>query len=317
MPAVLVCAISAGCVHIDASKYEQLYFSKTAKMADENAQVTPEATVPAVIPAATQLKAATPAAGAAAAPAAVSAQAKQQQPAAVTKTAAVEIVPALSVTPSVKKPKRKFKVKELVINSDSMTFNKETSEAVFTGSVEASADNVLIRSDRLRSKNYKDNAVAEGNVTAYYKDYGIYITCETLDYGGKLSNIIARKNVVAKKALDNGNTITMRSDIFIFNADDDTMLAKKDPSRVRVTMQDIMAFGDEVKYNNETRQLEISGAPFIKKGKSLFFSDNIKLDVDKKTIKMNKSIWTKLFYRDFEKESGEAVIERDKNATPR
>lgn len=280
--AAVMLLIATSCAHVDTVNYEAAYSSKTSKQ-PQDAGILLQSPTPGA-PSGTTFSAA-----------------------AITGTAAVKT--------AVKN--KKMKVKQLVVNSDSMTFNKETTEAVFHGNVETDAGTAKVYSDTLRSKNYQDNAVAEGNVKALYKEYGINIDCDSLDYTGKMTNITAHKNVTARKILDNGNTVTIKADMMEFDTNADILTAKKSPSRVRVTMQDIMAFADEIIYNNKTRQLEMRGMPFLKKGKSLFFSDYISLDVDKKSIKMKESIWTKMFYHDFEKAGMEVKVEKDKSGTSR
>jgi lipopolysaccharide export system protein LptA len=209
----------------------------------------------------------------------------------------------------------KFRVHDLLINSDTMTFDKETSEAVFSGSVTAKASDVAIYSTKLVSKNYRENAVATGNVRAIYRKFGVNITCGRLEYSGGLNDVKAYEDVVAHKALADGNTVTMYCQELYFNASENTMTAKKSSDkRVRVVMKDIVAFSDEVSYNDGTRQLYFTGRPIIKKSKSIFLSDNIWLGTDDKSIKMKDNIWTRLFYRDFEKTNAEVQVEADKNA---
>jgi len=278
--------LASGCAHVDSSKAEEMYYSKSLE-----AHILTG-------------------------PAASTQTAQVTAPLAVTQSAASATTTAAKTAAAAPK-KKKFRVKEFVVNSDSMTYNKDTAEAVFIGNIVAEADNVRIYADQLKSKNYKEKASASGNVRAYYMDFGIIINSDTFDYSSSLSKILAQGNVVARKFLDNGNTITMRADIMEFDADEDILTARKGDTRVRVTMQDIMAFADLVVYNNISRQMEMTGKPFLKKGKSLFFSDDIQLDVDKKTIKLNKSIWTKLFYGDFEKAAKENNNGTNYNKAPR
>jgi lipopolysaccharide assembly outer membrane protein LptD (OstA) len=207
-----------------------------------------------------------------------------------------------------------FRVKKLLIDSDTMTFDRDTSEAVFSGSVTASASSVVIYCSKLVSKNYRDNAVATGNVRAIYREYGVNITCDRLVYSGGLSKIYAYDNVVARKFLPDGNTVNMYCEELVFNAADNTMDAVKSSKRVRVVIKDIVAFSDEVSYNDASRQMHFSGRPIIKKVKSLFLADNIWLNVDDKSINMKDNVWARFYYNDFERTSMEVKVETDKNA---
>jgi lipopolysaccharide export system protein LptA len=213
-------------------------------------------------------------------------------------------------------PKSKFRVKELVINSDTMNYNKETSEAVFHGNVSAEASNILINCDMLKSTNYKDNAEAYGNVRAFYKEQGVTINCGKMIYKDKLTGVNAFDDVVTRKVLQNGETIIMKSEELVFNAADNTLYAKKVKKRIRITLKDIIAFCDEVSYNDTTRELEMKGNPMVKKSKSILMADVIDMNVDKKSMNMKKNIWTKIFYRDFETTRKEAAVDKNKNRTP-
>jgi lipopolysaccharide assembly outer membrane protein LptD (OstA) len=269
----LIPALLAGCYHVDGSKYEQLYFKKAADAA--------------LAPASAPLTATAAAAAQAAAPVNLT-----RTPVAISKK------PPLAAEQPAKK-RSQFRVKELVINSDTMNYNKDTGEAVFTGNVATEAANVLINSDRLVSKDYKDNAQATGNVKAFYKEYGLTIYCKKMDYTDKLSKIYAQEDVTAIKA-DKGNTITMYADELVFNTADDTMTAVKKKNRVKLTMKDILAFSNKVIYNDETREALLTGSPLVKKMKSVFMADEITINVDTKTMKMKDNIWSKLLFKDFE-----------------
>jgi lipopolysaccharide export system protein LptA len=277
---LVICAACAGCFHVDSTKKDRVKF--------------PDEIAPVIAAAGTTAENITTTARVA--PAHVSSTAKSAG--------------------SKQAPKdEKFKVHDLLINSDTMTFDKETSEAVFSGSVTAKASDVVIYSSKLVSKNYRENAVATGDVRAIYRKFGVNITCGRLEYSGGLNDVKAYEDVVAHKALPDGNTVTMYCQELYFNASENIMSAKKSgDKRVRVVMKDIVAFSDEVSYNDGTRQLYFTGRPIIKKSKSIFLSDNIWLGTDDKSIKMKDNIWTRLFYRDFEKTSAEVQVEADKNA---
>ena len=272
-----LCAIFQGCFPIDSIKINRAYFPEAAAPVTRTAQ---------------------------AAPAGLTKTAGAPAPAAFT--------PAAEDDATVKK--QKFRVRDILISSDTMTFDKETSQAVFSGSVTASAADVKIYSDKLTSKNYREDAVATGNVRAVYKKYGVNIICGRLEYSGGMNNVRAYEDVTAKKSLPNGSAVTMYCEELDFNAADSTMSAKKSNKRVRVVMKDIVAFSDEVSYNDKNRELYFSGRPIIKKSKSLFLSDYIWLDTDDKSIRMKDNIWTRFFYRDFQKTSAEVQVEADKNA---
>lgn len=222
-------------------------------------------------------------------------------------------VPVLAQTPAA--GKKKFGLKQLIINSDTMNYNKETSEALFKGHVEAQASNVLIKADVLRSKDYKQSAQAEGNVTAVYKDQGVTIECGRLDYKDKLSLVHAYDDVTAHKTLANGDTVVLKSEELDYNAADNILTAAKIKKRIRITMKDIIAFSDKVSYNDETRELLMTGSSLVKKSKSIMLADSITMNVDKKSMKLKQNIWTKLFYKDFETAQKEVKIEADKNGT--
>ena len=209
----------------------------------------------------------------------------------------------------------KFKLKQLNINSDTMNYNKETAEAVFRGHVEALASNVVIKSDMLTSKDYKQSAQASGNVRAFYKDQGVEIECGRLDYKDKLSVVYAYDDVIARKTLTNGDKVVLNSEELTFDAAENILRAKKVKKRVRITMKDIIAFCDEVSYNDSTRELFMTGLPLVKKSKSVMLAESVMMNVDKKSMVLKQNIWTKLFYKDFETARTEAKIEADKNRT--
>jgi len=210
---------------------------------------------------------------------------------------------------------RKFAIKQLIINSDTMNYNKETSEAVFLGNVEAEASNVIIKADVLKSKDYKQSAQAQGNVRAIYKDQGVTIECGKLDYKDKLSFVYAYDDVTAHKQLANGDTVVLKAEALEFNAVENILTAQKIKKRIRITMKDIIAFSDKVSYNDKTKELLMTGFPLVKKAKSIMLADSITLNVDKKSMSFKDNIWTKLFYKDFETAQKEVKVETDKNGT--
>jgi|ERR1035437_414222 lipopolysaccharide export system protein LptA len=232
----------------------------------------------------------------------------------VTKTAA-GASPVADKTPAPAAPARKdkFRIKQLIINSDTMNYNKETSEAVFHGHVEAEASNVMIKADQLTSKDYRKSAQAVGHVSAFYKDQGVTIDCGRLDYKDKLSLVYAYDDVTAHKTLANGDTVVLKAEELSFNAADNVLTAKKVKKRIRITMKDIIAFSDEVRYNDATREMLLTGFPLVKKAKSIMLAESIMMNVDKKSMKLTQNIWTKLFYKDFETAQKEVKVETDKN----
>ncbi|MCE5300365.1 MAG: hypothetical protein LLG37_05770 [Spirochaetia bacterium] len=213
------------------------------------------------------------------------------------------------------KSKGEFKVRELVINSDTLRFNRDTSEAIFSGHVVAEASNVIIYSDELHSKDYRDNAQAFGNVRAVYKEQNVVINCKRMDYREKLTKVCGYDDVVVRKLLDDGNTMTMRCDVIEFNAGDNVLYARRVTNRVRVTLKDVMAFADTVSYSDPAKEMEFTGNPLLKKNKSVFISDNIRLDVEKKMIRMKDNIFTRLFPKDVEgarrQETGKSGVKPD------
>ncbi len=207
----------------------------------------------------------------------------------------------------------KFLIKDLEVNSDSMVYNKETSMAVFKGNVKLESGGVIIHSDILKSKNYRDSADARGNVAAYYKEYDIKINCRRMVYGDKMSSIKAYDDVEAKKFLRGGNTLTMKADVAEFGLADGIITARKVKKRVEVKLKDMVAFSDRVIYNEKKEELTMVGKPVVRKQESLFFSEKIIVDVNSEEMNLKQNIWSRFYYSDFEKAKKEAEIEADKD----
>jgi lipopolysaccharide export system protein LptA len=309
-----ICAMAvlllASCAHLDDAKYDKIFFesveAKVSKAEGRPYQPSPSATADKYAPAATQ----------AATPAAV----EQKTTVAVNtvKTPESKPTPTLAPIPAPKPVKKnKFKIKSLEIASNSMTFNKDTSITTFIGGVVLTSQGVLLKSDRLASKNYKDSAEATGHVRAFYKQQKTAIKCGRIVYGKEMSNVKAYENVVAEKFLDNGNTITMYCDRADFDTEHGSITAEKVKKRVKVTMKDIVAFSDKVVYNDETGDLLMTGKPMVEKDKSAFLASRITVDTIKKTMRLENDIWSRLLYGDFQKTKEEVSIETDKHPAPR
>jgi lipopolysaccharide export system protein LptA len=317
-----VCLL-CGCAHVDDTKYEKVFFeSVAAKVAKAEgreytppasaavtADKTPDNGTPSPVPSASPAVSITPAAVSGikhhASP---EYKATERMP--VTVTAKPSPVTARPIK------KNKFKIKQLEISSDSMNFNKDTSIATFIGHVELTSQGVLLKSDRLSSKNYKDNAEATGNVMAYYKQQKTALKCGRVVYGKQMSEVKAYENVIAEKYLDNGNTVTMYADQAVFDTENGMITADKVKKRVKVTLKDIVAFSDEVVYNDETGDLLMTGKPMVQKSKSSFTAARITVDTIKKTMRMEADIWSMLWYGDFKQTKEDVSIETDKNAAP-
>lgn len=324
--ALVVAVLAPGCVYTESTKYEKTYFESVAqKVAKAEGVETPTPTPSK----AQSAKEGTPAPekkqknGAAQAASTVAAETPVR-----TQPAAVITVPLLTVTavkPAVtpaataaagRPKKKKFRIKELEISADSMTFNKDTSVAVFTGDVVLLAEGVKLKCDTLTSENYKDNAEAWGNVTAYYKAQKTRLKCGRIKYGNKMSRVQAYEGVVTEKYLDSGNTITMHADEADFDTEYGSIEARKIKRHVKVIYKDIVAFSERVIYNDETGMLEMSGKPVVKKSGSSFTADRIKVDTARKTMRMENGIWSRIFYGDMKKAQTEVELETDKNAAP-
>ncbi len=317
-----ICAMTvlllASCAHLDDTKYDRIFFQSVEEKVSkaEGRPYTPPAATPAPVKAQAEIspaQTAQPARTAAVAKTAVSTAAVI-----IAKTPTPQPTPTLAPIPTPKPVKKnKFKIKSLEIESNSMTFNKDTSITTFIGAVKLTAQGVLLKCDRLASKNYKDNAEATGNVRAFYKLQKTALKCGRIVYGKEMSNVKAYENVVAEKYTDNGNTITMYCDKADFDTERGSITAEKIKKRVKVTMKDIVAFSNKVVYNDETGELLMTGKPMVKKNESAFLASRIVVDTIKKTMRLENDIWSRLLYGDFKKTKEEVSIEADKHPAPR
>jgi len=234
----------------------------------------------------------------------------------VTQQAKEEVVSKQTTGPQmqptqVPKKKRKVKIGELIIESDSMTFNKDTSVAVFSDNVRLKAQGVTLFCNKLQSVNYRDNAEATGNVRVNYSQQKVKITCKKVKYNKSMSKIEAYENVLAEKILDNNEKINLYADEIKYDVESGEIIATKINKKVKIKLKDIVAFSDRVIYNELTEELELTGNPFAKKQESTFISSKINIDVNKRIITLKESIWAKLFYSDFEDIKKEAEGEKD------
>ncbi|MCX7698257.1 MAG: hypothetical protein N2114_02175 [Candidatus Goldbacteria bacterium] len=212
-----------------------------------------------------------------------------------------------------KTKKRKIKIGELTIESDTMTFNKETSVAVFIGNVKLKAQGVNLFCDQLQSINYRDNAEAIGNVKINYPKQKVKITCKKVRYNKSMSKIEAYENVIAEKILDNNEKINLYADEIKYDVETGEIIASKVDKKVKIKLKDIVAFSDRVIYNELTEELELTGNPFARKNDSIFISSKINIDITKMIIKLQENIWAKLFYGDFEDIKKEVSIDKNSN----
>jgi lipopolysaccharide export system protein LptA len=306
---IMIFMLSA-CAPVETTKFEKAYFESAAQKvakAEGAAAETPSGAKPVPVKeTALKIPAVAPAA---------TAGIKDRSLSLAEKTAV--ITPSATSTPAVKPKKKRFKIKELDISSDSLTFNKDTSVTVFIGNVVLLAEGVKLKCDRLTSKNYKDNAEASGNVRAYYKAQKTSIKCGRMKYGKEMSTVEAFDGVITEKYMDSGNTITMYADEADFETEYGAIEAKKIKKRVKVIYKDMVAFSEKVVYNDETGILEMSGKPVVKKTGSSFTASRIKVDTNKKTMKLENDIWSRIFYGDLKKAEAEAKVETNKNTAPR
>lgn len=275
--AVIILFVFAGCFKIDDAKYENEYFKNVSERIQEAKKTGEDAApVPGLTPAAEKTPSALP----------------------VKVTAAAKVQPVKTAAPPVKKKPR---VKELNISADNMKFSVEDKMAVFAGDVIINAAGARVSADRLKSRDYKKSAEADGNVKVFYKEYGLNLTSKKLFYADGLNIITVSDKVKAVKNTADGNTITIYCDEADFNTVINEIKAKKITNRVRMEFQDIVAFADIVIYNDEKKELELTGKPIFKRKKSLFFSDRAVIDTNTKKIKLQDNIWSKIYYSDAEK----------------
>jgi lipopolysaccharide assembly outer membrane protein LptD (OstA) len=208
-------------------------------------------------------------------------------------------------TKSEKKKKKNFKIRELNIKSDSMVFNRETAEVIFEKNVRIFAEDISLFADKLVSDDYKKEANAEGNVTAYYKKNNLKVTSKRMKYEDNFNKIIAYDNVIVQKILEDGNTLNVYADEIEFDSINEIITAIKKNKRIKVKIKDITAYADKITYNEDNKELCMEGKPVVKKKSSFFLSERIVFDVNKKTIKLSGNIWSKLYYEEFEKTSKE------------
>ncbi|HPN63618.1 MAG TPA: LptA/OstA family protein [Candidatus Goldiibacteriota bacterium] len=275
---IALLVITAGCFKIDDAKYENEYFKNVSERIQEAKKtgedgLTPVPTTVVSLPAAV-----TPA------------------------VTAVKPSPSPSPVAAKKKPT----IKELNISADNMKFAVEDKMAVFSGNVIIKAAGALVHADRLKSKDYKKSAEADGDVRVFYKEYGLNLESKKMSYSNGLNVITVSEKVKAKKAAADGNTIVIYCDEADFDTVKNEITAEKIKSRVRMEYQDITAFADKVVYNDEKKELELTGKPVFKRKKSLFLSDRAVIDTDTKKIKLQDNIWSKIYYTDAEKARKEA-----------
>jgi lipopolysaccharide export system protein LptA len=311
--AVLACAMFAcGCHAVKEDKYEKGYFVEVAKKVAE-AEKLGSTPVPTAVPAtATQA----PVSGQLAVPGIPTVT-----PAASKTDAAGQLAAALpaatatrTATPAARV--KKYRIRQLEIEADAMTFNKDTSIAVFTGDVVLSTEGVRLKCDTLTSKNYKDSAEATGNVSAWYKAQKTFIKCGRIKYGDRMSSVQALDGVYARKYLDNGNTVNMHADQIDFETEYGSLAAKKVRKKVKVDYNDMVAFSDKVVYNDDTSVMEMTGRPVVRKSGSSFTADRIVVDTAKKKMKLESGIWSRIFYGDLKNAETEVRLETDKNPAP-
>lgn len=211
------------------------------------------------------------------------------------------------------KKKRDIKIGKLTIESNSMTFNKKTSVAVFLDNVKLRAQGVSLFCEKLQAVNYRENAEATGNVRINYPQQKVKITCNKVKYNNSMSKIEAYENVIAKKLLHNNEKINLFADKIEYDVETGEIIATKVSKKVKIKLKDIVAFSDKVIYNEITEEIELTGNPVVKKQESVFISSTIIIDVNKTIIKLKENIWSKLFYTDFEDIKREVNIEKNNN----
>jgi len=199
----------------------------------------------------------------------------------------------------------------LNIESDSMTFNREQQLAVFKGNVIVSSKGVKVKSDVLKSKDYRQGAEAEGNVKAEYTQNNTVLTCKKIRYTDKMRYVTAIGSVKTKKILADGNTMTVYCDEVDFDTQENLIKAKKVRHRTRIEFRDITAFCDSLEFDEKNGELTLVGSPFFRKKRSLFLSETVKLDVNRKVITLEGKIFSKINYTEY------AASKKEIENTPR
>ncbi|MFP4466483.1 MAG: LptA/OstA family protein [Candidatus Goldiibacteriota bacterium] len=200
----------------------------------------------------------------------------------------------------------------LKIRSENLKYNRDTGIADFMGDVTVYSEDITVKADRLRSRDYKENAVATGNVTAFYDEHRVVIYCGIMEYTDGMDMVSAGGDVVAVKTAEDGNTLTMKADQIIFDVKKGDIRALKRENNVAVYFEDIVVFSEEVLYNEKTGMLSVFGRPVFRKKENLFFSEYARVDVKKKRMMLSGDIWSKLFYsgfKDIKKEYSDAETE--------
>ncbi len=187
----------------------------------------------------------------------------------------------------------------LNIESDTMTFNRENQLAVFKGNVVVSSKGIKVVSDTLKSVDYRQSAEAEGNVKAEYSGNKTVLTCKKIRYTDKMRFVKAIGSVKAKNVLADGNTMTVYCDEVDFDTQENIIKARKVLYRIRVEFGDITAFCDYMDYDGKSGELTLTGSPFFRKKRSMFLSDTVKLDVNRKVITLEGKIFGKLTYSEY------------------
>ena len=124
----------------------------------------------------------------------------------------------------------------LKIKSENLKYNRESAIADFLGGVTLYSDGIIVKADRLRSRDYRDNAVATGNVAGFYQEQDIIIYSEIMEYTDGMNVVAARGSVVVEKDTGSRGTIKMKADKVIFDAKKGDIRAVKAVSYTHLTL---------------------------------------------------------------------------------
>lgn len=139
---------------------------------------------------------------------------------------------------------------------------------IISGSTEIKADIIEITGEKF------DYAECSNNVTVNNRDKGLFIKCSSLNFDRKkkISTIVGFVEMIDKE-----NNLIVRSNYLQDDGEANITIIQ---IGVRIIKDDIICRSEFARFNRDTKELELTGAPFVKKGNDEYRARRIILNTE-------------------------------------
>ncbi|MBN2652690.1 MAG: organic solvent tolerance protein OstA [Spirochaetales bacterium] len=145
---------------------------------------------------------------------------------------------------------------------------------IISGSTEIKADIIEITGQKF------EYAECKNNITVTNRDKGLFIKCNQLNFDRKknISTIVGFVEMIDKE-----NNLIVRGNYLQDDGEADITIIQ---IGVRIIKDDIICRSEFARFNRETKELELTGSPFVKKGNDEYRAKRIILNTETDEIRL-------------------------------